>query len=853
MKKVTGVRKAMSFHTIFAKPHSIRTWLRWLVVACVLPGIFFDMYLIYDAYQQQKISHDQATINITRALSQMVDRELADLKGTAQTLASSPLLHADKLAEFYAQAKEALNDRPENNIIVSDINGQQLLNTLRPFGAALPRHPNQTQLTQVFETGRAAVSDLFVGIDGKLRVSVDIPVRRDGKMIYVLSLAFLPRTLIHVFRNNPPTNWIASILDGGGVVLMRSQKSEQFVGSKAPQQLLQRIRQFGEDTMNAETLDGIPVRAAFSHSVLSNWTAVVGIPRKDMETALYSSTSLAAGGEILSLILGLMLARWIDKHISGSFHGLATPVMALGTGAALELPALPVKEANDLGKALEKAAELIRVRTVERDRAETAEQEIRLINQQLAESEAFRRAIFEVSPIAVLLVAESGRIMLASREAETLFGYATAQLLALKVEDLMPPETRPRHPALRATFHAQPKRRAMGKEKHLLGRRADGTAFPVDIMLSPLRVAQGETMVIAAVRDMSEQRRAEAALTALNTRLTLATEAGQMSIWEWDPAGAGLILDKRLFAQYKIAEETGPGAIQALRRYVQADDLRDLEREIADALTNNKPISTEFRIVLASGQIRTIRADAIVTRDAAGKVSRITGINWDVSDSRQQQKINAALREKETLLKELYHRVKNNLQVITSLFNLQARSMPAGASRVALLDAAERVRAMALVHEKFYQSENLSSIALDGYIADLCRQLGNSVGDQRGIVLVTEAQALQVGLETAVPLGLILNELIANCLKHAFPEGKKYPDGRIVARLARDADMPEMAILSVSDNGIGFPSGFDRTACKTLGLKLVAGLTEQLDGEFTLGNQDGAYAQLRFRLSKKDE
>jgi len=202
------------------------------------------------------------------------------------------------------------------------------------------------------------------------------------------------------------------------------------------------------------------------------------------------------------------------------------------------------------------------------------------------------------------------------------------------------------------------------------------------------------------------------------------------------------------------------------------------------------------------------------------------------------------VREKETLLKEVYHRVKNNLQVVSSLFNLQLRSLPEGPGRTSLLEGAARVRAMALVHEKLYQSTNLSSIPLGSYIGDLCGQLAAAAAaKQRGISLALELEPVDAGPELAVPLGLLLNELVSNSLKHGFSGGRS---GTIHVALRKESG--QRARLEVWDDGAGFAAGAIEENSRSLGLRLVRTLSRQLDGELTLENRGGAYASISFGL-----
>jgi len=229
----------------------------------------------------------------------------------------------------------------------------------------------------------------------------------------------------------------------------------------------------------------------------------------------------------------------------------------------------------------------------------------------------------------------------------------------------------------------------------------------------------------------------------------------------------------------------------------------------------------------------------------------------DMTESwEQDEALRRTLDDKNTLLKELYHRVKNNLQLIISMFNLQVRTLSDNPARQALLEAAGRVRAMALVHERLYQSRTLSSIALNDYMAELCEQLARAASAaQRGIAVRVEAEPVQVGLDVAVPLGLLLNELVSNSLEHAFPEDR---GGHILVRVARnqddtgddtrDGEQGTTMCLTVRDDGVGLPADFDRTSTHTLGLKLVFALSEQLRARFMIENCGGVLATLVFSV-----
>jgi two-component sensor histidine kinase len=202
--------------------------------------------------------------------------------------------------------------------------------------------------------------------------------------------------------------------------------------------------------------------------------------------------------------------------------------------------------------------------------------------------------------------------------------------------------------------------------------------------------------------------------------------------------------------------------------------------------------------------------------------------------------------EKELLLREIHHRVKNNLQVITSLLSLQAHKVSDPKTRALLHESQNRVRAMAIVHETLYRSDDLHAVDCAEYLRALAGPLYQSYGLEPGAVelRVQVPPGTRISLEAATPFGLIVNELISNALKHAFPGGRR---GEIVVRLEPLGE--HRYRLLVSDDGVGFPSGRDPRRPETLGLRLVQALAEQLDGSVRLVRGVGT----RFEVTLRDQ
>ena len=212
---------------------------------------------------------------------------------------------------------------------------------------------------------------------------------------------------------------------------------------------------------------------------------------------------------------------------------------------------------------------------------------------------------------------------------------------------------------------------------------------------------------------------------------------------------------------------------------------------------------------------------------------------------RAEEQIRASLQEKEVLLKEIHHRVKNNLQVISSLLNLQSGCSNDPQVFEMFRDSQNRVRSMALIHEKLYRSENLAQVDFGDYIRDLTAHLFRSQNAHAGAIsLNVQADNIFLDIDVAVPCGLIMNELASNSLKHAFPNGRS---GQML--IAMESAPDHQVTLTVRDNGIGFPAEVNFRETESLGLQLVNILVEQLDGTIELDTEQGTQFMITFAPS----
>ncbi|MBN1829047.1 MAG: ATP-binding protein [Deltaproteobacteria bacterium] len=209
----------------------------------------------------------------------------------------------------------------------------------------------------------------------------------------------------------------------------------------------------------------------------------------------------------------------------------------------------------------------------------------------------------------------------------------------------------------------------------------------------------------------------------------------------------------------------------------------------------------------------------------------------------EEDRIEASLREKETLLKEIHHRVKNNLQVVSSLLGLQARALEDGKARAILIESQNRVGTMALIHSMLYQSENITRVDFASFGRDLIGRLQQLYGSEQPYVRINlDAEDVILPVDEAIPCGMILNELITNALKHAFPGEKT---GEIDVRAALQGNR---AALEIRDNGIGFPEELAFRSADSLGMQLVNVLVEQLNGTIDLHVDGGTIFTVNFSI-----
>jgi len=359
-----------------------------------------------------------------------------------------------------------------------------------------------------------------------------------------------------------------------------------------------------------------------------------------------------------------------------------------------------------------------------------------------------------------------------------------------------------------------------------------------------LRAAKLEDGFVVAWRDVTARQHAEEARRESEARFQDLFEGVPVGLYRTSPEG------EILEANPALIELLGFPNLPTLRS-LNASELYPAPEERAGAQEllerDRAPVRCEIRLRRYNGEIIWGRDTVRAVRDRDGRLLYYEGVLEDITENKSAtEAIKRSLAEKETLLREVHHRVKNNLQVVSSLLRLQSETIRDPRTRLAFEDSRNRVSSMALVHEKLYQSRDLASVNLREYVRDLVAHLCRSyAGNSQRIRLLIHVEDVALGADEAIPCGLILNELVSNSLKHAFPGERK---GALRVELAKlDA---AMVALTVSDDGVGLPAGFGFEHAETLGLQLVKTLTEQLGGTVEVRCEAGTEFRVRFPFAK---
>jgi PAS domain S-box-containing protein len=609
-------------------------------------------------------------------------------------------------------------------------------------------------------------------------------------------------------------------------------------------------------------LDNIPVVAATAPVPGIEWVVVTELPQSEAFTTTRSALSLLGGGMLLLGAIALWItSQLLVQQVFKPVEALRIGTKRLGQGDLQHR--IGLNRPDEIGQVASAFDEMV-------ERLDQRERQLAAGIEALRQSEERYRGIVEDQtelicrflPNGVLTFVNQAYCRYFDRPRETLLGQAFVPLIPTEDQELLDkmfttlnfknPVMTHEHRVIRANGEIRWQlwtNRALfdGREQlvefqavgqDITERREAREALQQAKEELEIRVVQRTAELQETNQrlriELSERQRAEQALREAENRYrTLVEQIPAVTyVANIDEIGSTLYVSPQIEA---ILGFTPAEWLADPDLWFKQLHPADRERVLAQShVVGTGMLHLEYRLLTKHGRVKWISDESTKITDKNNQ-HLVQGVLFDITERMQiEEQIKASLDEKTLLLKEIHHRVKNNLQVISSLLYLQSDKVKDQQALDILLDSQNRVKSMALIHEKLYSANDLARVDLGDYVKNLAGQLFRSYKKSSQVQLHVEADGVYLGIDAAVPCGLILNELISNAFKHAFhpnPVGDIYIDLHL--------DPSRQVTLRVRDNGVGFPAEVDFQNSPSLGLQLVNTLVKQIDGAIELQRNSG--------------
>lgn len=463
------------------------TYFLFFAAALVLPVLLFATLTAWSYVRAEKERAVERAQALAHELSTAVDRELAGPRLVMEALATSEDLRRGDLQAFYRTAAAVADALGVTIVLRAPGEPRQLLNTSVPWKTALPL-PNPAIADfdrQVLQEKKPVVTNIIVGpLQKRLLATVIVPVLREGEVIYLLAVGIPVERLEPVFSDvRLDEGWLAAIVDSKGTIAARSIDPEAFVGKQAPFDWVSQAT--GRDGLwRGRNLQNVEVVAAYARSSDTNWFATVTVPISLLNAPIWKALATLSAIGVLLLSLSVALASWAASHLTRAVGALQNAALELEKNERVSAVATPVREINEVGRVLAAAATEAQRR------------------------EAHLRSILATVPSAMVVIDSRGRIQSFSATAEKLFGFTASEVSGKNVNVLMPEPDRSAHDSYLRHYLDTGERRIIGKGRVVLGRRKDGSTFPVELYVGEAEV-DGAKVFTGFLQDQTEKHRVE--------------------------------------------------------------------------------------------------------------------------------------------------------------------------------------------------------------------------------------------------------------------------------------------------------------------------------------------------------
>ena len=450
---------------------------------------------------------------------------------------------------------------------------------------------------------------------------------------------------------------------------------------------------------------------------------------------------------------------------------------------------------------------------------------------------AYLNSLFINSPEAIVLLDEHNRVIQANPEFYRLFGYSESEVEGQHIDMLVAGEEE----YAEAAHFSEEAEAGRHLNAESIRHRKDGQPVEVSILGAPIEVEGKVVGIFGIYRDISDRKRVERKLALSEKKHRELFENAPIGIFQSTSEGSFVTVNDSMARIFGFDDtETLVAHYKDLANTLYYRPER--RAQFLDALLKNGEVKNfELEAYRRDGFVIWVSLNARISYWYNRDSFMIDGFISDMTDLKQtEHKLQTSLREKNVLLQEVHHRVKNNMQIISSMLNLEAMNVGNSHDKELLYVMQNRIQAMALVHEKLYASEQIEVVDLGEYTRELCMQVLDVISSELAPKIDFRLESIPSDIDFSVPYGLIVNELVMNAYKHAF-EGIAFP--KITVELRHQAGQ---LMLIIRDNGVGLPDNFDIAKSPTLGMNLIHSLIAQLDGQVSVFNRDGTVWEILF-------